>query len=398
LKTFCFIKSVYRLLELGKIKLGANIAFLAETNAREKTIYEDEFPKFKSIYNKDIVSDFNIVFRCYQGKPYKEFNNFTDFSVVILDEVHDTLTEEYYPDLTQCEALYMIGLTGAMSLEANVFTSKVEEELKGLSQSQDYVDQGIIGDYITKGQMLEMFCPVVFKYTTKQAIEYGVIADFKSYEIHHHLTTYPKKIKIWKSYDTLGSEYDFYMKRQNLMYGNKPAYLKKAMGRQMAKFLYNLPSKTTVVKAILERLGDQKTLIFGKELDTLATITPNVVRKDNWSELIDQFNTGEINVLASSRKLKQGITLKGVQNIIFHSYDSKWHNMEQMRARVRWLDGDVAKLFFIVTQGTLETKWYIKMTEERDSKNKLIERHDFNVKEVTDSRVLVNWYKKIKND
>lgn len=280
-------------------------------------------------------------------------------------------------------------------MEANVFPARVPDEmLNTVSQSEVATKSKKVLDFVTKGQLLEMFCPVVFKYSTAEAIEAGMIAKFKTFIIQHRLDTTNRSIKTWKSYDRLGTEHDYYSKRnQQRLDWRKSKGSKMRMAREMVDLLYTLPSKTKVVKAILKRLEGEKTLIFGTRKDSLYEITPNVAEPDNYDELIEKFNSGEIKVIASCKLLKQGITLDGVQNIIFHSYTSKWHNMEQMRARVRWLDGEQAKLFFILTLGTFEEKWFGKLKVQKDSRGRVLKVHDLNVEGEIPSSKLISWYK-----
>lgn len=394
-KTFTSFKALYRMLELGLIPHKATIPFLAETVTREKTVWEDEIPKFKTIYGKDILSDFNLVFHCYQGRPDKLYNNFEKVAAVIADEPQDAATAEYHPILTENKCKYVIGLTGAVSLEANVFPTRLEEGMVNrIAQSDIATSKKQVTDFVTKGQLFDMFLPFIYTYTTAQAIEDGVISRFKTFIINHTLDNTNKAIQTWKSYATLGTEQDYYVKRDNVRTDfRRPKYQKMRFAREMCSLLYRLPSKTNVVKAILKRLEGQKTLIFGVHKEALYKITDNVVESHNYQELIDKFNSGEINVIASAKMLKQGITLDGVQNIIFHSYDSKWHNMEQKRARVRWLDGNYAKLFFVVTQGTFEEKWFSKLKNQKDSTGNIVQVHDLNVASTINSSTLVNWYK-----
>lgn len=198
------------------------------------------------------------------------------------------------------------------------------------------------------------------------------------------------------------------------------------MHNSLPNLLYSAPSKDIVVQAILKRLEGQKTLVFGQRINTLQRILgkDKVITSKNEGKLTDQFNKGEILVIGSSKLLQQGSNLNGVQNIIFHSYDSHYYLWQQRRARVRWLEGDQAKLFFIVTTDTFEDDrkkyrsvkrvkdgkevievkeviqkgWYSKMKEERDEKGKLVNIHDFNVVATINSSTLVNWYKNQLNE
>lgn len=394
-KTITSFKALYRMRELGLIQNNAKVVFLAETKVREKTVWEDEIPKYKNLYSRDVLSDFNMVFHCHQSKPNGIYNDFADVDVVIVDEPQDAATAEYHPIITRNKCKYVMGLTGAVSLESNVYKDRIPEGmLNEISQSETATREKRITDFVTKGQLFDMFLPFIYTYTTAQAIEDGVISRFKTYEITHKLDNLNKNIQTWKSYPHLGTEHDYYAKRNSIRTDFRQSKFRKmTVAREMAAFMWKLPSKTNVTKAILKRLGDEKTLIFGVHKDPLRLITENVVESHNYNELIDGFNSGKINVIASAKMLKQGITLEGVQNIIFHSYDSKWHNMEQKRARIRWIEGGYAKLFFIVTQGTFEEKWYMKLRQQKDSTGQIVQVHDLNVVSKVKSETLVNWYK-----
>lgn len=437
-KTIFSFRVAYRMLELGLMQKGDTIVYNAETVTREKVLFNEdsenlgEVHKFKKLYGKDILRDFDFRFHCYQAKPDQIYNNFENVGLVINDEGQDMLTETRYTVLTKSKCPYNIVLTGAMGMELNVFPSRIPADTSGrVSQSQAATDNKQITDYITKGQMLQAFAPIFIEYTTAEAIRDGVVAEFKSYVIKHKLDDTTKNQLIWKSKDKWGTEQQFWDQKYDFAAGpgswTKPAYVTKAiLHNSLPNLLYSAPSKDIVVQAILKRLEGQKTLVFGQRINTLQRILgkDKVITSKNESKLTDQFNKGEILVIGSSKLLQQGSNLNGVQNIIFHSYDSHYYLWQQRRARVRWLEGDQAKLFFIVTTDTFEDDrkkyrnvkrvkdgkevievkeviqkgWYSKMKEERDEKGKLINIHDFNVVATINSSTLVNWYKNQLNE
>lgn len=313
-------------------------------------------------------------------------------------------------------------------MELNVFPSRIPADTSGrISQSQIATDTKQVTDFITKGQMLEAFAPVFMKYTTAEAIKDGVIADFRTYIIKHKLDNTIRNQLIWKSKNKWGTEQQFWDQKYDFAAGPNSWTRANHVTRiilhnHLPNLLYTAPSKDDVVKAILLRLQGQKTIVFGQRIETLQRILGEeaVITPDNESGLTDRFNSGEIKVVGSVKLLQQGSNLKGVQNIIFHSYDSHYYLWQQRRARVRWLDGGQAKLFFIVTENTFEDDrkkyktasvirdgkqllesreivqkgWFSKMKQERDAKGKLIKTHDFNVVAEINSSTLLNWYRK----
>jgi superfamily II DNA or RNA helicase len=392
-KTFLAFKAAYKLRSLG-VSPSNKLYFLAETNARKITI-KDEAAQFKKAYGLDILSDFELVFACYQGLPVEKYGWFEDGLLVILDEIHDTLTDNFHPNLTKCRCPRIIGLTGAMSMESSVFPSRLPEGFKDrVSQAQYFTANKQIKDECTKGQMLEMFCPVFIRYPTDKAIEDGVIAPYKSIIIEHELNKFIGYKSIWKG-GPKKSEYEYYMHNRMLTENPlKPAFVKKMATRNMTECLYDNLSKSYVTRAILARLERQKTIIFNERVSALERITPNTVTSKNVNGLVSKFNSGEINVIGSARMLAQGITLEGVENVIFMSYSTKWHQFEQRRARIRFLDGKQAKLFFFVTKETFEERWINMLRQERGSSGNLIKEHDLNIEATTTSDKIIDWYAK----
>ena len=67
-KTFIAFKYLYHMSDTRGLTKHDEVWFLAETTTRQATL-EEEAKKFKKIYGKNPLKDFNIVFHCYQAKP-----------------------------------------------------------------------------------------------------------------------------------------------------------------------------------------------------------------------------------------------------------------------------------------------------------------------------------------
>ena len=389
-KTITFLKCLYAILDLGWIDRGCTVRFLAEVDNRKYTLQE-EIDEFKKLFKKDANADFDIKFFCYAG-VYENIGQTVD----VYDELHDTLTAKYYRNIKESAATYKIGLSATIPEDLNVFREKIAEiegsDTMNFYQDQYFTDNKEITKFITKGQLAEILCPVVYRYPLSMAIEDGVLSPFETYIVSHHLDASTKNIKTWKSYDVLGSEYDYYDKRDRKRRDFRiQKYIKAHFAREMTRLLYNLPSKVEVVKSMLKLMKDRRVILFGVELKVLKEITPNVCEAHNTKELIDKFNAGEINVIASARRLKQGITLKGADACILVSYYSKSYHLEQIVGRlVRFVPEKIGKVFIIRTERTFEaTKWFAEMQRKRNHEGKVVGKFELNVKQVLDSRNIV---------
>ena len=351
-KTFIAFKCLYYGVKRGIIPAKAKVIFYAETDVREATL-EEEKTKFKSIYGFDVDEDFDISFVCYQAnKPLQA-------DVKILDEIHflgEKLMKQFEGDTCK-----MIGLTATTS------ESTIVNQIT----------------FLTKETIINSLAPVCFRYPLSKAIEEGVLSPYQTTIVEHTLDSKTPYIRKSKKAPNVMTEEAFYAfnKYQSTVTFN--TFLKQKYGRALAKMLWGLRSKVNTVKALLKTLTG-KTIIFGVELDLLELITENIVsgrkNKEENAKLIEDFNSGEIDLIASCKKLKQGITLEGVENCILVSYYSTSTDLIQQLGRVvRFVPDKMANLYIIVTQGTLEVRWVDKMVIVRDGSGQITDTIKLNL-------------------
>lgn len=286
-----------------------------------------------------------------------------------------------------------------------------------------------------------MFLPVSFRFDRKQALEAGIIASMQTIVINHKLDDKYKRIwararkKTKKEIIPKYSEKEWYFKKElALTYRFTPAKAKQVIGQQMARFLYNLPSKATVAKQLLSKI-EGKSILFSERLALLNLITPYVITNKNSSSfvigdlfydkkkrkdkvvyikrhllelkekniteieyldmrskwltlrydskrLFEMFNDGEIFEIGSSKAIGRGTTLKNVDNGILLSYGSKHTGVSQKVARTWRLDNKenkVANLYVIKTLDSFEENWFVKMQNIYDKNKKIADTMDLNI-------------------
>jgi superfamily II DNA or RNA helicase len=335
-------------------KDALEVLILAEVQDREKDFFAD-VRKFDSIYKTDLFHFVDWTFACYQS-AYKWENK--HFEIVIADEIHDSLTMSYSEFYRKNNYGALIGLSATVDRKRVVNELAVEETK---------------AKPITKGELLDDICPVIYTLNQDDAIEQGLIAPYELVVLYHQLddknATMLAGTKAKPFMTTEKKAYDFTDSRFK-----KSLFLPQAAGRKFqislwsrkrAGILYDLPSKIPVFKA-LEALPDRK-IIFGNSLDALLQISDNVVSSRNTekkNELIrSKFEKSKINTICSFKKLKQGANLPDIKLALVHSYYSVEKDYIQRLGRVLRLDGTkTAKAVFIVTIGTKEQDWFDNMT------------------------------------
>lgn len=382
-KTFCAFKAMYRLQERGLLTKDDLVLVKAERSNRWENTFVPEAVKFNDIFSKNPLEDFTIQFYTYQS------DNRTYAKFIIYDEAHDNLTAGRYEQLTQPEC-YKLGLTGTPNEQMYVFPDKA---IPKLYMSSDQLENKQITDQTTKGNIYAMYCPIVYTKTEEELIDLDVLSPFETVIIYHKLDNVHKNYNITAAWKV--TEQEYWEKRKS--YANKlfaqgysvddPRTRKGLIYQasqiikvQMPKFLYKLKSKVNVVKQLLN-LIDTPTILFSVEKELLWELTENVVDdKKDAVRLVTQFNNGEIDVIATSKALQQGVTLKGLQNIILVTFQSSSGQLIQTIGRViRRVEGKIGRVYIIVARDTYEEKWLVEMQKVKDSKGRKTRKVNLNV-------------------
>ena len=336
---------------------GCSVVFLAETTLREIDVLAD-IAKFKEIYNFDVLSHCKFEFACYQS-AYKWNSRY--FDLVIADEIHDSLTPEYFK-----------------FYENNTFNGIV-----GLSAT---IDVNTSYDGVTKGEMLNRIAPICYTYGLDDSIRNKTSRKLNVYIVNHRLeavsrdmvagtktkpfkTTEEKNYVYWEKEYLKATSLDlpecFNLEDYRIAEKNKEMTILRSSNKR-AKCLYELPSKIKTTTRLLDAITG-KTIVFSNSIDSLLRITNDVVSSKNTKErntlLRKQFDEDVIKTIGSFKMLKQGANLLGARNIIVMSYYSKEKDIIQRVGRLRKDGEDIGNVFIFRTNHTQEEIWYERMME-----------------------------------
>ena len=342
---------------LGKTKIAmeavktlpkdSKILFLAEGKDRELELQREQ--------EKWDVMEWDITFSCYQS-AYKWTD--TEWDLVIADEIHDSLTVEYSKFYRNNKMCRIIGLSATI-------------DEKAIVTEDDNVK-------ITKGILLETIAPVCYTYDLNDGQVDKTSRPLDIYVINHKLDIYTKNVPA-------GNDKVRWYQTEFGAYSYKDMMFRKATGAPLAirerrihiasaaraKLLYELPSKIEVTKTLLENLTG-RTILFGNSLGSLEKVTPNVISshktdKEN-KKIREDFDNGKLDLIAAFKKLKQGANLNNLDNCVIMSYYSKEKDLIQRIGRLR-NNGEIGRIFILVTANTQEVVWYERMTESMNEEN-----------------------------
>lgn len=323
-KTFVAFKAI---LSMPK---GSNILFLAETTVRKNTVLEDA-KQYKKFYGIDPLKGYNFKFACYQG-AYKYtiwdyFPNANEHNtILVMDEVHDILSEKRIEFIDKSSSIASFSAIPKLGLTATI-DRRTQYTIKGKE--------------ITKFNLLETFCPVVYTYSLQESMDNKTTRDLKFFVLKHNLDMSIKRIEAGKKDNrfmiTELAQYGYLSKNlreaqfSKKLTGKAKTDFVMAQASNRARFLYTLPSKVIVCKSLLASLPG-RTLVFGKGSKCLLDICPNAVVAKNKNAVKDlaDFRAGTTKHCASEIMLKQGENIPFLDNLILLAYYSKNKDFTQM--------------------------------------------------------------------
>lgn len=376
-KSYMIQKTIYKALEQGVLKLKDHVWIMAEeVQARKRTFFETEIPGFEKIFGKNITKDFQVSFHSYQsGEKLVQRIRKGEIKrpvFIALDEAECVFTPSRI-NIFKLQKLgtRFCGYTGTTAATSPVYRDKY---IEGMRQSDFDTKAKKLSDFILKGQCFDIFCPIVFERDLEWGIKNGILSPFETTLIEHEFGTKQKYLTISKKNNWIGSEKEYYKFYSGLV--GKPTVdpgFKAIINRtKLPQMLYKMKSKVFVGKKLLELLPDAKVLLFGKELSFLRQLTDNVAedywkingqvvydlkqyKKDNnitklrlkigedgitsyekitTVPLLEAFDKGNINVIASSKRLQRGVTLKGLNTLIIFIAQKQVHILLQILGKL----------------------------------------------------------------
>lgn len=394
-KSFTKFKTILKALETGTIAEGDEVWILAEeVMARRNTYFNEEVPKFNKILSIDLLSLINLKFYSHKIAPkyYRQCASGEKKlpKLILVDECECLFTALGIEALKFVDLkVPIVGFSATDGATMQVFRDAVEMPTYQTDQS---TKKKVITDKINKGQISQIYMPIIYEKTLDWAIKEGILSPFVTTVIEHFLCTEVGKnpVVITKGNEKqnkdpwIGSEQqylDFWMElalKPTVEYGFRITI----KSRMIPRFLFTLGSKVELGKKLipaLERLN-RKSLIFGPQLKWLEQFVPHVAYKENTLQLLEDLNEGKIKTVGSSKRLSRGVTIKGLDTVVIFLQGKSNGRFTQILGRLlRYQYQKIGKLIIVVTRNTYEEKWFEEQLKMRNYKGRVVKTLDLNI-------------------
>ena len=215
-------------------------------------------------------------------------------------------------------------------------------------------------NWTEKGKMVNEFCPVVFTFRADDAIENGILNDYKI--IVHELelsndNNYQVKTKTKSFMSSELKNYNYWGTRIDTAGGN--VHMLRVM---RMKAMMEYPSKERYAQVLFNDIvkRNNKCILFANtqnQADKMSQYSYHSKNIDSEQNLKD-FKEGKINHLSCVLQLNEGVNIPELrQGIIMHAYGNERKAAQRIGRLLRLNPDDQAIVHILCYKNTIDEKW-----------------------------------------
>lgn len=348
------INQLKDLIVFVSMRVGKTRAALKSLNEGEKVLVVYPNKSIKDSWTQELKvftpKSTNITY-CTKASIHKLKN--TEWDTIILDELPMMVSDKQLDAIKSIKFKKRIALTGSMN-------NKTERKLREVLNIK-----------------------VGFKYSVRNAIEDGLIKDYKVFvhfvKLRNNL---PVQIERFGRTITMveSNAYDYYTNEMNKASENKESAIENLNSNELYKwegiynknmvlrtnFLYNSQTLYEETLKLINQYKNQKVLIYTMRTDIADALSDDVFHsKNNAESVLETFKTSTSGHLAVVNSVSAGITIQNLNTVIFHSYDSNTETIYQKLARALLYDynEEFASIHIMCLENTQMELWMEKACE-----------------------------------
>jgi len=229
-----------------------------------------------------------------------------------------------------------------------------------------------------KGEMVDTYCPIKYKYITDDAVEDGILND---YQIIIHMLdldtrkNFMQKTKKGQFPTSELASYNYWSERVLNANGGKEVQITRVM---RMKALMSYPSKERYAKELFDHITD-KVILFANTQDQADKLCDYSYHSGNkQSEVnLDKFKSGEIDKLSCVLQLSEGVNIPNLkQGIIMHAYGNERKSAQRLGRLLRLNPSEKATVHILCYENTVDEAWVNQALQEYDkSKIKRVKKN-----------------------
>lgn len=219
-----------------------------------------------------------------------------------------------------------------------------------------------------KGQMVQKFCPILFKYITDDAIEDDILNDYRI--IVHRLklsevNNIQVKLKNNTFYTSEVKNYQYWTSRIMDAMTKKQEQIASVM---RMRALMDFKTKENYTKSLTSDIED-KCIVFANTQDQADRICEHSYhsKNPNSEENLQNFKKGKIRKLSCVLQLNEGVNIPELSSgIIMHAYGNERKSNQRIGRLLRLNPEETAIVHILCYKNTVDEKWVNEALKDLD--------------------------------
>jgi superfamily II DNA or RNA helicase len=314
--------------------------------APKKSIFEEWQKEADSIGKSFLLN--NATFCTYLSINKKEPKN---YDTLILDECH-SLLESHESFLSEYNGS-ILGLTGTPPKR----------------------------EHSEKARMVNKYCPIQYTYIVDDAVEDGLLNDYKIY-VHELKLSKVKNVDVnfknRRGFKTSEIEnYTYWTNRLSNANGGKERQICAVM---RMKAMMDYPSKEIYARKLMSSITN-KCIVFANTQEQADKLCNHSYHSNNPDSLenLEDFKNGNIDKLSCVLQLSEGVNIPDLkQGIILHAYGNERKSAQRIGRLLRLNPDEQSIIHILCFVDTVDKEWVTNALSDFDSDK--ITWKDFNIK------------------
>ena len=223
-----------------------------------------------------------------------------------------------------------------------------------------------------KGKMVNDYCPVIYNYSTDEAVEDNILNDYRikvhmlSLGIQNNIQV---KMKDKVFYTSEKANYAYWTGRLANATNRKMEQILRVM---RMKALQGFPSKVNYAKELLWIIDD-KVILFANTMEQADSFEVESYHSKNpqSNDNLDEFKKGKIRKLACVLQLNEGVNIPNLrQGIIMHAYGNERKAQQRIGRLLRLNPNETSIIHILCYKNTIDEQW-VKTALENLDQNKI---------------------------
>jgi superfamily II DNA or RNA helicase len=219
-----------------------------------------------------------------------------------------------------------------------------------------------------KGQIVQDYCPILYKYITDDAVEDNILNDYRI--IVHRMSLSERNDLLVKSkkgqfYSSEKKNYDYWTKRILNASSKKEEQIASVM---RMRAMMNFPTKEIYALTLLMDI-QEKCIVFcntQEQADLMCGHSYHANNPDS-EENLQKFKDGKILELSCVLQLNEGVNIPELRaGIILHAYGNERKSSQRIGRLLRLNPDDTAMVHILCYADTVDERWVHEALKDLD--------------------------------